>query len=55
MMIDGYPLTSRDPRTERFFIPWKSESTNGWKTFKDIWRWKSKDFFELDHYEDQHE
>merc|ERR1712150_43282 len=37
---DGYPLTAKDPRTDRFVNPWNSESTNGFKRLADIWRWK---------------
>ena len=37
---DGFPLTSRDPATNRFVNPWNSESTNGFKNFAEVWRWK---------------
>jgi len=38
--VEGYPLTSRDPRTARFVNPWNSESTNGWKQLSELWKWK---------------
>ncbi len=45
---DGYPLTARDPRTERFVNPWKSESTNGWKRLEEVWRWKKTRLYGYD-------
>jgi N-acyl-phosphatidylethanolamine-hydrolysing phospholipase D len=36
---DGYPLTSQDPHTLRYVNPWMS-SSNGWKSLKDVWKWK---------------
>jgi len=37
---DGYPLTSKDPDTDRYVNPWNSESTNGFKRIEEVWRWK---------------
>ena len=37
---EGYPLTSRDPETERFVNPWLSESSNGKNGLKKFFRWK---------------
>ena len=45
---NGYPLTSKDPRSGRFVNPWQSESTNGWKRLQDVWRWKKTRFFGYD-------
>lgn len=36
----GYPLASKDPYTDRYVNPWNSESTNGFKTLEEVWRWK---------------
>ena len=44
----GYPLTSQDPLTDRFVNPWNSESTNGWKRIKDVWRWKKTRMLGMD-------
>ncbi len=44
----GYPLTSRDPETDRFVNPWQSQSTNGWKRLVDVWNWKKTRLFGYD-------
>jgi len=44
----GYPLTSRDPHTDRFVNPWNSESTNGWKRIQDVWKWKKSRMMGMD-------
>jgi L-ascorbate metabolism protein UlaG (beta-lactamase superfamily) len=38
--LEGYPLVSKDPYTNRFVNPWNSESTNGFKRIDEVWRWK---------------
>jgi N-acyl-phosphatidylethanolamine-hydrolysing phospholipase D len=45
---DGYPLTSKDPDTDRYVNPWNSESTNGFKRIQEVWRWKKTRFGFLD-------
>ena len=37
---EGFPLTSRDPETNRFVNPWMSESTNGESGLWNFLRWK---------------
>jgi N-acyl-phosphatidylethanolamine-hydrolysing phospholipase D len=37
---EGYPLTSKDPHTDRYVNPWNSVSTNGFKRVEEVWRWK---------------
>ena len=37
---EGYPLTSKDPLTDRYVNPWNSVSTNGFKRVEEVWRWK---------------
>lgn len=38
--LEGYPLVSKDPYSGRFVNPWNSESTNGFKSIDEVWRWK---------------
>ena len=45
----GYPLTSKDPTTGRFVNPWNSQSTNGFKRWEEVWRWrKTRNFKALE-------
>ena len=44
---DGYPLTSQDPYSLRYVNPWMSLSSNGWKSLRDVWKWKKDRIMDL--------